>query len=65
MRRITNNNLSDGCIHLSVGSAEHEEARKSSSGAKEGSRSDARPGHLSGDRAHHARDVAVAKVAVA
>ena len=65
MRRKTNNNLSDGCVHLSVGSAQREEARKSSSGAKEGSRSDARPGHLSGDRAHHSRDVAVARVAVA
>ena len=65
MRRKTNNNLSNGCFHLSVGTAQREEASKSSSGTKDGSWSDARPGHLSGDRVHHSRDVAVARVAVA
>ena len=60
-----NNNLSNGCVHLSVGTAQREEASKSSSGTKDGSWSDGRPGHLSGDRVRPSRDVAVARLAVA
>ena len=65
MRRKTNNNLSNGCVHLSVGTAQREEASKSSSGTKDGSWSDGRSGHLSGDRVRPSRDVAVARLAVA
>ena len=65
MHRKTNNNLSNECVHLSVGTAQREEPSKSSSGTKDESWSDERPGHLSGDRVHPSRDVAVARLAVA
>ena len=65
MHRKTNNYLSNESVHLSVGTAQCEEPSKSSSGTKDESWSDERPGHPSGDRVHPSRDVAVAMVAVA
>ena len=48
-----------------MGTAQREEASKSSSGTKDGSWSDGRPGQLSREHVHPYRDVAVARLAAA